>query len=128
MSCHIHKNKQEISKCKVCGKPICSECQNIQNYYDACPSCSKEKLMSLQTNYKRGLFANILSVLCIALFFAFYAMDIKNGDAEQSLIIWGAIFGGIFAVVSVLLLVRTIVKISKLKRLLLDVDKVSNGI
>ena len=128
MSCHIHKNKQEISKCKVCGKPICSECQNIQNYYDACPSCSKEKLLSLQTNYKRGLFANILSVLCIALFFVFYAIDLKNGDAGQTYIILGAIFGGLLAVVSVLLLVRTIVKIVKLKRLLLDVDKVKNGI
>ena len=121
MSCHIHNQKNDITKCKVCEKPICSECQDIQNHYDACPSCAKENLESLYRNYKRGLIANILSVLCVITFFIFYAIDVVAGQVEQALVVVGPVLGGILAVVSIALLIRTIVKIYKLKKLLNDI-------
>ena len=121
MSCHIHNQKQHIANCKVCNKPICKECQNIQNHYDACPSCSKEQLKNLYGNYKRGLIANVLSVLCVIAFFVFYAIDVAADQVEQALVIVGPIVGGILAVVSIALLIRTIVKMFSLKKLLNDI-------
>lgn len=118
MSCHIHNQKKEVSRCKVCGNPICGECQDVQNYYDGCPKCKKESLQDLQKNYKRGLFANILSVVCIIAFFVFYAIEVVARTASQTIVIAGAVLGGIMAAVSIALLIRTIVKISKLGKLL----------
>ena len=116
MSCHLHNQKQEVSHCNVCGKPICNECLDVQNYYESCPSCSKEHLKDLYANYKKGLIFNILSVICIVAFFVVFAIDIASAD--QVFIIVGSILGGIGAIVSVALLIRTVLKMHNLKKLL----------
>lgn len=121
MNCHIHNQKQEVTKCKQCGSPICSECADVQGNYNACPKCSKEHLLELQSRYKKGLFANILSVLCVVAFIAVLIVEIITKQAEPALAIAGPIVGGILGVISIALLIRTVLKISKLNKLLSNI-------
>lgn len=75
----------------------------------------KTSYTSIYLNYKRGLIFNILSVVCIVAFFVCFAIEHKTMSKE--LIIVGCILGGLFAILSICLLIRTIVKITKLKKL-----------
>lgn len=118
MSCYIHKNKPKVTECQICKKPICEQCQNVQNQYGACPNCMKDSLKYQKQNLKRGLVLNILSVVCFVAFLVVYLVQIFTQHADTLFVVLGAICCAFLGVFSVFLLVRAVLKIK-------DIAKVS---
>lgn len=122
MNCHIHNQNQPIAKCRKCKQPICEQCADIHKKYGACPSCSKDKLFSLYSSFKKGLVFNVLSVLCAIAFFVCYAIDVSAGQADKLYVILGAIFGSIIAIFSITMLIKTALKIKNLGKIIKDIE------
>ena len=122
MNCHIHNQKQPVAKCAKCHQPICEQCVDLHKKYGACPSCSKDKLFTLYSSFKKGLIFNILSVLCAVAFIVCYALDVISGQADKLYVILGAVCGSVIVIFSTTLLVRNILKTKKLGKIIKNIE------
>lgn len=61
MNCSYHINKNAVSNCKICNKPICEECNNIFKN-DLCIECAKNKAIN---KLAKGFMVLLISILLI---------------------------------------------------------------
>ena len=104
MNCNFHKDREAVAKCKVCGKDLCKECDEVNQKYSACPGCAKNTLQTYQQNIKRGLLFNILSIVCAFAFVAMYIVALALGKLSVAYIVVGAVLIAILVPVSVFML------------------------
>lgn len=47
--CHVHSDKEAVSKCSRCGQDICSECRVDYHGKDICVECGKPLLSAFES-------------------------------------------------------------------------------
>lgn len=119
MNCKYHSEVESVGKCAVCGAPLCEKCMGVQTEFSACPKCSKKYMQNVYNSYKSGLTFNILSVCCFLGFLVLYVIDLFK-SMKTLYIVLGAIVVAILGPLCVVLLIYTIKKIKRLKKLIND--------
>src|SRR5574344_827805 len=119
MNCKYHNEKESTAKCKICGAPLCPECDEVQKKYFGCPNCAKKYLTQVFQNYTRGLVYNILSVICFVAFVVLYIVDLSLKNLNTLFIVLGAVIIAVLGSLSIFLFCYTLKKIKKIKSILL---------
>lgn len=124
-NCKFHKEKEAVSRCKVCGAALCDECEKVHQKYHACPKCVKGQLTFELSNYKQGLIYIFLALACLVADLALLITKIIMSKGEMSaILIVSIVFFVLFAPFCIWLLVDRILKIKKLSNLLKNVEEV----
>ena len=74
MKCKYH-DREAITRCRVCGAALCSECDAFQKTNEMCPECSKKYLNKTYKSYKTGIMYNVLSMVCAVGFLVLYLLS-----------------------------------------------------
>lgn len=107
MSCKFHSQNQDEAKCKICGAPLCKQCDQFQQRYGGCPSCANNYIYHIYQNFKRGKTYNILSIVFSALFVLMYIVNLCTGPVDIAFIIIGAIVIAVLVPASIVMFVYT---------------------
>ena len=113
MNCEYHKDRESVNKCKICGKEICKECDEVQSKYSACPSCVKETVGIYYDKIKRGFKYNILIMICAVAFLAMYVVELALGKLSLTYIIIGAVCVAILIPLSIFMLLYSVNNLKK---------------
>ena len=115
MNCEFHKDRESVSKCKICGKELCEECDKINQKYSACPSCAKNAVARYYQNFKRGFMFNILSIICSVAFVVMYIISLVQKKLSLSYIIIGAVIIALLGSVSIVMFCYSLKKMKEYK-------------
>lgn len=118
MNCSFHNDREEVAKCNICKKPLCAECDKVQQKYLACPSCAQKSLIAIHKIYKRGLIFNVLGVLCFIAFVVLYVVDLMLGNLGKTFIILGAIAMAILGAITITMFVMSCLKLKRLNKII----------
>ena len=105
MNCIYHK-KEAVSKCKVCGAPLCDECEEFQNKNGCCEACARDLEARTYKTQKSGLMYNILSLVCAIGFLVLYIISFSKLLLPYK--IAGGIIIGILLPLTVIMLIFTL--------------------
>ena len=120
-NCKFHPDRIAVRHCKVCGAPLCEECEKVEEKYLCCPKCAKKQLQFEMTNYKRGLIYLYLALVCIALDIALFVIEllvVKNVQSQKTYMIVSIVFFALFLPFCVWLLVKRKIAIKRLSDLI----------
>lgn len=118
MNCEFHKDREAVSKCKVCGKDLCEECDKVNQKYSACPGCAKNALQTYHQNIKRGFMFNILSIICSVAFVAMYIVALALQKLSLGYIIAGAVIIAILVPASIFMLCYSLKNMKAYKKVI----------
>lgn len=118
MSCAIHKKNDDIAKCPVCKKSMCEECADFCEKYGACPTCLKRQVQTMHISSKRGIWYSLLGLVCATIFLIMYIVDIALGKMETNFIIIGAVILAVLLPLTIFLLVYSVLRTKKTKKIL----------
>ena len=104
-NCSFHADRESEAKCKICGKDLCGECNNIQNRFGACPNCSKAYLKRLYNSNKQGFWYNMLSVVCAVSFLALYLVQFFTGKLSLTFKVVGGVIIALLLTATIVMLV-----------------------
>ena len=92
MYCNYHGGREAVTKCEICGKPICKACKNTLG--DICMSCYEEENNSMYKRFGKK-YGIMLAVFLVSLYF-FLSSSFQT---EDNLSIGIKFFGIIFSVI-----------------------------
>lgn len=120
-NCKYHPDRPAVRHCKVCGAPLCEECEKVDEKYLSCPRCAKKQLEFERANYKRGLNYLYMALVCLALDVVLFVIDlcvVKNPASQMTYMIVSIVFFVLFLPFCIWLLVRRKNSIKKISNLL----------
>ena len=92
MKCFIHRQEEDVSACRTCGKGMCSNCSAYTNHSGICPACKKVELEktlreSLQCrdslDKEKGWYIFKTIIFCWTIIYLFYGLyKIASTSAE----------------------------------------------
>ena len=117
MNCKFHKNSDATAKCRFCKADLCEECGKFQDKFGACPKCSKNLIGKLQSNLKRGLVQNYISIAFAVAFVVLYVVYVCRGSSALFVVL-GAVASALILSLSIFLLIYNKKNIKKLQQYL----------
>lgn len=118
-NCKFHGEKPAVTRCKICGAPICEECEKVHQKYHACPKCANNQLVFELSNYKRGFKFVCLAIACLLIDFALFVTEIVvSKSITSAYLIASIIFFVLFTPFCIWLVVNRVIKIKKLTELI----------
>ena len=118
-SCKFHSQNEAVTRCKICGAPLCEECEKVYQKYHACPKCANKQLQFELSNYKRGLKYIYLALACLVADFALFVTElIISKSITNVYLIVSIIFFVLFTPFCIWLVINRTIKIKKLTKLI----------
>ena len=129
-NCKFHKDKESVTRCKICGSSLCESCEKVYQKYHACPKCVKNQLAFELQNYKRGLKYIIFALVCLLVDLVLFITELAVAKSvANSYLILSIVFFVAFAPFCIWILVRRSIQIKKITELLKLVERaVSNDL
>ena len=113
-SCKFHSQNEAVTRCKICGAPLCEECEKVYQKYHACPKCANKQLQFELSNYKRGLKYIYLALACLVADFALFVTElIISKSITNVYLIVSIIFFVLFTPFCIWLVINRTIKIKK---------------
>ena len=118
-NCKYHQNKEAVTRCKLCGAPLCEACEDIHQKYQACPKCAKNQINFELYNCKRGLKYIYLAIACLLADLVLFATElIISSNVSKAYLFISIGFFVLFTPFCVWLAINRHLKIKKLNELI----------
>lgn len=128
-NCKFHKEKEAVTKCKICGAKLCEECENVQEKYKACPKCAKKQLLYQYSNLKRQLLYVYLALACLLVDIVLFVTEIFiSSSITNAYMIGSIVFISIFTPFCMWLLISRLLKVKKVKELIKLAEREDVGV